>query len=47
MQFRLQSSNRSKSKILTAAMEKDEDYRKYRAELEIEVSSSSIEHTSK
>ena len=35
----LQSSNRSKSKLLTAAMEEDEDYRRYRAKLEIERSS--------
>ena len=30
----LQSSNRSKSKILTAAIEVDEDYKRFRAKLE-------------
>ncbi len=30
----LESSNRGKSKILTAAMEVDEDYKRFRAELE-------------
>jgi UDP-N-acetyl-D-mannosaminuronic acid dehydrogenase len=43
----LQSTSRRKSKILRAAMEADEDYRRYRAKLEIELNSPSIERTSK
>ena len=43
----LHSSNRSKSKILTAAMEEDEDYKRHRAMLEIELNSPAIERTSK
>jgi UDP-N-acetyl-D-mannosaminuronate dehydrogenase len=39
----LQSSNRSKSKILTAAMEVDEDYKRLRAKLEKEIKSASVE----
>ena len=35
----LQSSNRSKSKILTAAMEVDEDYKRLRAKLEKQIKS--------
>jgi hypothetical protein len=39
----LQSSNRSKSKILKAAMEVDEDYKRLRAKLEKEIKSASVE----
>jgi len=39
----LQSSNRSKSKILTAAMEVDEDYKRFRAKLEKQIESDTIE----
>jgi UDP-N-acetyl-D-mannosaminuronic acid dehydrogenase len=43
----LQSSARRKSKILTAAMEVDEDYRRYRAKLETQLEYSLIEPNSK
>ncbi len=39
----LQSSNRSKSKILTAAMDVDEDYKRFRAKLEKQIESATIE----
>ena len=39
----LQSSSQRKSKILTAAMEVDEDYKRLRAKLEKEIKSASIE----
>jgi hypothetical protein len=39
----LQSSNRSKTKILTAAMDVDEDYRRFRADLEKQIKSAAIE----
>ena len=35
----LQSSNRSKSKILIAAMDVDEDYKRFRAKLEKQIKS--------
>ena len=43
----LQSTSRRKNKILTAAIEVDEDYKKYRAKLEQQLESPSIEHDSK
>ena len=39
----LQSSNRSKSKILIAAMDVDEDYKRFRAKLEKQIESATIE----
>jgi hypothetical protein len=42
----LQSSNQNNSKIITAAMEVDEDYRRHRAMLVKELNSPSIERTS-
>jgi UDP-N-acetyl-D-mannosaminuronic acid dehydrogenase len=39
----LESSNESKSKILTAAMEVDQDYRKYRTILEKQIKSPIVE----
>ncbi|MDP9287738.1 MAG: potassium transporter TrkA [Thermoproteota archaeon] len=39
----LQSSNRSKSKILTAAIDVDEDYKRFRAKLEKQIESATIE----
>ena len=38
---------RRKNKILTAAIEVDEDYKRYRAKLEQQLESPSIEHDSK
>jgi UDP-N-acetyl-D-mannosaminuronic acid dehydrogenase len=43
----LQSSARRKSKILTAAMEVDEDYRRYRAKIESQLEYPLIEPNSK
>jgi len=39
----LQSSNRSKSKILTAAMDVDQDYKRFRTKLEKQIESATIE----
>jgi len=39
----LQSSNRSKSKILTAAIDVDEDYKRFRTKLEKQIESATIE----
>jgi len=39
----LQSSNRSKSKILTAAMDVDQDYKRFRTKLEKHIESATIE----
>ena len=39
----LQSSNRGISKILTAAMDVDEDYKRFRAKLEKQIKSAPIE----
>jgi hypothetical protein len=43
----LQSTSRRKNKILTAAIEVDEDYKRYRDKLEQQLESPSIEHDSK
>jgi UDP-N-acetyl-D-mannosaminuronic acid dehydrogenase len=43
----LQSTSRRKSKILTAAIEVDEDYKRYRARLEPHLESPTFEHNSK
>ena len=42
----LQSSNRSNNKILTAAMDVDEDYKGFRAKLEKQIKSATIERVS-
>jgi len=42
----LQSSNRSNNKILTAAMDVDEDYKGFRAKLEKQIRSATIERVS-
>jgi UDP-N-acetyl-D-mannosaminuronic acid dehydrogenase len=42
----LQSSNRINSKILTAAMDVDEDYKGFRAKLEKQIKSATIERVS-
>jgi len=43
----LQSSNRSNSKIITKAMEVDDDYKRYRADLHSHLESAVIEHNRK
>ena len=43
----LQSTSRKKSKIIKAAMEVDENYKRYRAKLERHLESPDIEHNSK
>jgi UDP-N-acetyl-D-mannosaminuronic acid dehydrogenase len=43
----LQSTSRRKSRIISAAMEVDEDYKRYRAKLEPHLESPTIEHNSK
>jgi UDP-N-acetyl-D-mannosaminuronic acid dehydrogenase len=43
----LQSTSRRKSRIITAATEVDEDYKKFRAKLELHLESPTIEHNSK
>jgi UDP-N-acetyl-D-mannosaminuronic acid dehydrogenase len=43
----LQSTSRRKSSIIRAAMEVDEDYKRYRAKLEPQLESPTIEHNSK
>jgi UDP-N-acetyl-D-mannosaminuronic acid dehydrogenase len=43
----LQSTSRRKSSIIEAAMEIDEDYKRYRAKLEPHIESPAIEHNSK
>jgi hypothetical protein len=43
----LQSTTGKKSKIIKAAMEVDENYKRYRAKLEAHLESPAIEHNSK